>query len=72
MKVSLDTFHALVDVERGTERGGVEVYPKSQQRFQCFWGKFANREMVEGKVGGSEEVEPLLPSGYDEKCILFC
>ena len=31
VQVSLKTLHALVDVERGVERGGVEVNPESQQ-----------------------------------------
>ena len=28
MQVSLKTLHALVDVERGAERGGAEVDPR--------------------------------------------
>ena len=31
VKVSLELLHALVNVERGVERGGAEVYPKAQQ-----------------------------------------
>ena len=33
MQVSLETLHALVNVESGVERGGAEVNPEFQQQF---------------------------------------
>ena len=65
-------LHALVDVERGAERGGAEVNPKSQQQLSCLWGHLADSKIVEGKVSWSVEVEPLFHSGQDDERILFC
>ena len=38
----------------------------------AFGGNSSNHEILEGKVGRSEEREPLLHSGYDEEIILLC
>ena len=72
MQVSLEMLHALVDVERGADRGGAEVNPKFHYRLYCFWGNLANHEIVEVKVVGSAEVEPIFYIGQDEEHLLFC
>ena len=61
-----------MNVECGVERGGVEVNPDSQQRLWCFWDHLADHKIVEGKVDGLAEVEPLFNSNHDDELILFC